>query len=93
MLQVFHLDVAKVDLDVAYVEGLYTHVSSVYFKCFIVSTYVANISSGCFRSRSERAHVSFAVAALLLLLGASPWVTMRAHEADRHLHSMHSQAG
>jgi hypothetical protein len=33
------------------------------------------------------------VAALLLLLGASPWVTMRAHEADRHLHSMHSQAG
>jgi hypothetical protein len=39
VLQVFHIDVAKVDRDVAYVlhmlQWLYTYVASVYSKCFI----------------------------------------------------------
>jgi hypothetical protein len=36
ILQVFHLNVAKVDLDFAYMLlWLYIHVSSVYFKYFI----------------------------------------------------------
>jgi hypothetical protein len=70
MLQVFHLDVAKVDLDIAYVamtiHACFKHMfqvfhlcSDVYYKCFF----------GCFKSRFGRAHVSSAVVALLLLLG------------------------
>jgi hypothetical protein len=38
MLQAFHLDVAKVDLDIAYICKC--------FRCF--DTYVASILSGCF---------------------------------------------
>jgi hypothetical protein len=53
MLQVFHLDVAKVDLDIAYAaisihagfKRMFQSVSSVF------QTYVASVSSGCFRSR------------------------------------------
>jgi hypothetical protein len=45
MLQVFYLDVAKVDLDVAYTCILQAYVSSV-FRCFI--RMFASVSSGCF---------------------------------------------
>jgi hypothetical protein len=44
MLQVFYLDVAKVDLDVAYAYMLQTYVSSV-FRCFI--RMFASVLSGC----------------------------------------------
>ena len=44
MLQVFYLDVAKVDLDVAYTCMLQAYVLSV-FKCFICM--FASVSSGC----------------------------------------------
>jgi hypothetical protein len=85
MLQVFHLDVVKLDLDVAYIAMT---------KCFICFlTYIANIFSGCFKSRSEKAHVSSTATALLLLLGALSWITVRVPEAGRRLRSMHLQAG
>jgi hypothetical protein len=53
MLQVFYLDVAKVDLDVAYV-AMVIHVSFKYFICFqtdvayVVNGYVASVCSKCF---------------------------------------------
>jgi hypothetical protein len=72
MLQVFHLDVAKVDLDVAYVAMTIHACFKRMFHLF--QTYVANVSSGCFKNRFGRAHVSSDVVALLLLLGAPPWV-------------------
>jgi hypothetical protein len=54
MLQVFYLDVA-------YVLQWFSSVSDVYFKCFIfLRTYVANVSSECFESRSGVAHVAMA---------------------------------
>jgi hypothetical protein len=75
MLQVFHLDVAKVDLDVAksgsrccksgsgccmccygYTRIFVAHVSSVH----LFQTYVTNVSSGCFKSRSDVAQVAMA---------------------------------
>ena len=43
MLQVFHLDVAKVDLDVAYTCTLQAYVSSV----LAVYMYIASVLSGC----------------------------------------------
>jgi hypothetical protein len=42
MLQVFYLDVAKVDLDVAYAYMLQTYVSNV-FMCFIRITTTQNL--------------------------------------------------
>jgi hypothetical protein len=84
-LQVFHLDAVKLDLDVAYI---------VMTKCFICFlTYVANIFSECFKSRSERTHVSSAATALLLLLGALTWIIVRVLEAGRRLRSKHMQVG
>jgi len=35
MLQVFHLDVAKVDLNVVMLHVFYTHVASILFECCI----------------------------------------------------------
>ena len=49
---VFHTYVAKVDLDVAYV-AMPIHAC---FICF--SLYVANVSTLCFKSRSDVAHVA-----------------------------------
>jgi hypothetical protein len=100
MLQVFHLDVAKVDMDVAY-DGYTCMYLSVCFKCFVCfQSYVASVSIGCFKSTSRGAHVVIALVAegnsLLqppaTTVGAAPWVTMRASEADRCLHDAHSQA-
>jgi hypothetical protein len=103
-LQVFHLDVAKVDLDVAYTCMLQAYVSSVSgvsytcckcfirmlhmfamtFKCFpgvlqVFQTYIANVSSGCCKSRASVAHVAMGSACrshLLQLLGdvQATWV-------------------
>ena len=54
MLQMFHLDVLKVDLGVAHV-AMAIHACFKYFICF--HTYVANVLSGCFKSRSSVARV------------------------------------
>jgi hypothetical protein len=45
MLQVFHTDVAKVDIDVLYVQWLYTYVASFGVQCFIsfVQMHVASL--------------------------------------------------
>jgi hypothetical protein len=81
MLRLFHLDVAKVDQNIAHVIALYTYVSNVCSKCLIsfskrmfasvlsgycicfhaykvffqvfqlFHTYVASISSGCYKSK------------------------------------------
>jgi hypothetical protein len=49
MLQVFHLDATKVNLDVAYV-AMAIHAC---FKCFICfHTYVLSVSFRCFKSKS-----------------------------------------
>jgi hypothetical protein len=54
MFQVLHLDVLKVDLVLHMLLLLYTYVSSTCFKCFICfQTYVASVSIGCFKSRSQ----------------------------------------
>ena len=50
MLQVFHLDVVKVDLDVAYVamaiHACFKHIFQVFH---LFQTYVASVSSSCFK--------------------------------------------
>jgi hypothetical protein len=87
---VIYLDVAKVDLDISYV-AMTIHTC---FKCFIYfQTYVANISSGCFKCRYGRVHVSSTATAMLLLWGAPPWVTVQAPEASRRLRGTSPQAG
>jgi hypothetical protein len=60
MLQVFYLDVAYVFAMVFQVfSGIFTSVADTCFKGFIcLHTYVANISSECFKSRSGVAHVA-----------------------------------
>jgi len=94
MLQVFSLDVAKVDLDVAYVAmTIHACFNRMFHVFYQFQTYVASVSSGCFKSRSGRAHVSYAATVLLLLLGAPLWVTVRAPKAGRHLHRTHPQVG
>jgi hypothetical protein len=55
MLQVFYIGVAKIDRDIAHA-AMALHVC---FKCMfqlfhLFQTYVANASSGCCKSRSER---------------------------------------
>jgi hypothetical protein len=94
MLQVFHLNVAKVDLDVAYVAmTIYACFKRMFQVSHLVQMYIANVSSGRFKSRSGRAPVSSTAVALLLLLGVSSWVTVRVFKAGRGLRSTHSQAG
>jgi len=59
MLQVFHLNVAKVDLDVAYVVVVIHACFKRIFQVFcLFQTYVASFSSKYFKSRSRRGHVS-----------------------------------
>jgi hypothetical protein len=55
MLQMFHLDVSKVDLGVAHVTNGYTRMFQV-FHC--LHTYVADVSCGCFKRRSDVAHAA-----------------------------------
>ena len=58
-LQVFHLNVAKVDLDVAYVAMAMHACFKRIFQVFcLFQTYVASFSSKYFKSRSRREHVS-----------------------------------
>jgi hypothetical protein len=67
--QVFHLDVIKVDLDVAYVAIAMFQVFQVFETCCkcilqifqLFRTYVANVSSRCCKSRSGIAHVPLSV--------------------------------
>jgi hypothetical protein len=49
MFQVFYLDITKVDMDVTYVTRTTYACCKPMFKMF--HTYVANVSSGCFKSR------------------------------------------
>ena len=51
MFQVFHLDLA-------YVAMLYPHFKLIFQVFHMFHTYVASVSSGCFKSRSERTHVA-----------------------------------
>jgi hypothetical protein len=84
MLQIFNLDVAKVDLDVAYVAMTVHACFKRMFQVFhLFQTSVANVSSRCFKTRFGRAHVSSAAAALLLLLRVPPWVIVQAPEAGQ----------
>ena len=54
MLQVFYLDVAYVFQWFQVFSGVFASVSDTCFKCFIcLQTYVANVLSGCFKSRSS----------------------------------------
>jgi hypothetical protein len=82
VFQVFHLDVANVDLDVAYVSNGYTGVLSVSGVCkyFIrmfqgfqlFRMYVTIVSFGCCKRRSGIAHVAMGLTChsrLLQLLG------------------------
>ena len=56
MLQVFYLNVTYV-LQWLF-KCFFASVSDAYLKCFVcLRTYVANVSSGCFKSRSGVAHV------------------------------------
>ena len=65
MLQVFHLDVLKVDL-------MLQQVFHMYVSC--LQTYLASVASGCFKSRSSVASASSLSAAspLCLLLLPAP---------------------
>jgi hypothetical protein len=62
MLQMFHLDVSNVDLSVAHVAMTIHTCCNRYTRMFQVfhrfQTYVANVSSGCFKSRYDIAHVA-----------------------------------
>jgi len=53
LFQVFHLDVAKVDLDVAYVAMTkYACYKPMFLVFQLFQTYITNISSRCFKNRS-----------------------------------------
>jgi hypothetical protein len=53
LFQVFHLDIAKVDLDVAYVAMTKYACCKLMFQVFhVLQTYVANVSFGCFKGKS-----------------------------------------
>jgi hypothetical protein len=82
MLQVFHLDVSQVDLDVAYIWNGCTNVLSLWDFCKhfrrmlkvfqLFRTYVASVSFECCKSRSNVAHVAVGLtyhSRLLQLLG------------------------
>jgi hypothetical protein len=64
ILQVFHLDEVKVDLDVAYaamaIHSCFKRMSQLFH---LFQTYVASILSRCCKSRSGVAHVAMAAAA------------------------------
>jgi hypothetical protein len=64
MLQMFHLDVSKVDLVLHVLLCLYMHVLSVCFKCFICF----RVSFGCFKE----AHAAASVSPWITM---PPWVT------------------
>jgi hypothetical protein len=72
------------------------HVSSVCFICF--KTYVLNVLSRCFKSRSGRAHVAMeSVASGLpqssaIAARAPPWITVWVPKAGRRLCGTHTQA-
>jgi hypothetical protein len=69
MLQMFHLDVSNVDLSVAHVAMTIHTCCNRYTRMFQVfhrfQTYVANVYSGCFKSRYGIAHVAMAIHACL----------------------------
>jgi hypothetical protein len=51
VFQVFHLNVAKVDLDVAYVAmTIYARCKPMFQLFHVFQTFVLNVSSGCFKS-------------------------------------------
>jgi hypothetical protein len=59
MLQVFHLDVAEIDLDVAYIAmTIHTCFNRMFQVFHLFQSYATTISIGCFKSRSRGAHVA-----------------------------------
>ena len=53
LFQIFHLDISKVDFGVAHVAMASHACFKRMFQVFHLSrTYIANVSSGCFKSRS-----------------------------------------
>jgi hypothetical protein len=51
---VFHVDVAKVDRDIAYVAmAIHICVKCMFLMFHLFQTYVASVSSACCKSRSE----------------------------------------
>jgi hypothetical protein len=80
-------------LNVVYVLQWFSSVSDVCFKCFIfLQTNVANVSSGCFESRSGVAHVAMAPVAANsgLPQGFSSYLAPSSHGAPRRLLSLPS---
>jgi hypothetical protein len=59
MLQLFHMDVVKVDLDIAYVAMVIRACFKSMIKVFhLFQTYIVNASFVCFKSRSGVAQVA-----------------------------------
>jgi hypothetical protein len=82
MLQAFYLDVAKVDPDIAYI-AMPIHAC---FKCLFIyfQTYVANVSSECFKGDRDVARCQWmANSGRLLCAGAQPWVDPRGFPCGR----------
>jgi hypothetical protein len=73
---VFHLNVAKVDLDVAYVAMAIRAYLKCRFQVFhLFQMYVASISFGSFKSRSRWSTCCNGMVVVLLLLRGSPYVS------------------
>jgi hypothetical protein len=53
MLQLFHLDVAKLDLDVAFAIASHVYCKYMFEMFHLFQTYVASVSSRCCKSRSR----------------------------------------
>ena len=92
VLQAFHIDVAKVDRDVAYVAMAIYVCFSVGSKCFI-----------CSRRMLQVFHLDVAKVDLVLhmlqwdppaaAVEAPPWVTVQGPEANRCIHGTYPEAG
>jgi hypothetical protein len=62
MMQIFHLDVSKINLSVVHIvmaiHACFKHMFQVFH---LFQTYIANVSSECCKSRSGVAHVAMAI--------------------------------
>jgi hypothetical protein len=62
MLQMFHLNVSKVNLGVAHVAmAIHTCFKSMFQVFHLFQTYVANVLSRCCKSKSGVAHVAMTI--------------------------------
>jgi hypothetical protein len=106
MLQAFHMDIAKVDLDVAYVlQWLHTcfkcfHVFCKCFKYMFASVLVFGRMLQVFHLNVAKVNLVLHMlqwnpptATIRAATGAPPCVIVRAREASRHIRGMHPQVG